>query len=1275
MKIVSVQLRSFGMIIGCCFLMMSRTIGQSLPSSTDLKQIVTPSPNAAALGQYGNVPVGLYTGSAQISVPLYEVKEGALTLPVSLSYNSGGFRVADFAPWTGLGWTLNAGGAITRTVYQQADERGIVNAPYSVPVNPTRAQEKAELMGQDVDFQPDVFYFNFNGKSGKFMLTQTSVIAISPHQNLKIQAYDDNGAPIDPPFKELTTLLFRITDENGIVYEFKDYETNRTVNFDPSNTSDPMFNQPGVALASINAWYLTDMYSPTGDTIRFLYGNYGLTYDLPSSEQRFILTGSTGYQNAQSTQLSFVRNATRSQNQNKRLQQILFSNGSLVFNASQPRADLIGDTVLNRMMVLKNNGTPLKGYSFQYKYSTYLSTSLVVDTTSPPTSADNYYASYLAGTNNSSTLRLMLTGVSELDNNYTADGRNYSFDYDVSSGSLPSRFSKARDYWGYFNHNSDNENDFLDYQVVGVDNTAPSNYQIVGKEPDSNYCGQNVLTRITYPTGGYSQMNYEIHQAYVGRGVLPPEVKNQIFNMPIDFPSYGNASYATSNGYTDTLINGVHCYYKTFLVNTSGSGGNINISISNMMYQGDGKPVMKYDIYDSANQAYLLMWDLENNSGTQTTYVDINSTTRRYTYTLGNYFFPNGVYKVIFTPNSSFIGNSTYLNTYLAQPNCNLTGWANLIVHTDTVNISRNIGGLRVKSILDYDPVSNKYTKKNYSYTLVNDTLSSGELVSGVNYIYPLNEIYTYDQSVLGGTLIQTAIYNYIVINSESNYALSTTQGSNVGYSTVTVTETDAATGIPNGKSEYHYTSPKNYPDYYGSNPGPANTFPFVPVDSRDWQRGLLLQKIDYQYSNGQFTPIRYENNTYSSPVVVNSVNGYITRYQQEYFPPTLDTTVNAAAQEVFAGEPYNYISGYMLLQNKSLTSVENGVSLTTTESYTYGDAPGNMLPTSIASTDSKGDTITTHLTYPLDYTISSPATSQASGILDLQQAHVITPVIERSVQKTNSGGANIGVVSAVYSTFKPTKPLMDTVFRFDATAPVTNYTPVSITDNATSMDSHYTPVISFGSYDNKGNLLQQNKVAGISMAYLWDYQARYPVAEVKNALPADIAYTSFEADGTGNWTVGTGTLSTSGGITGSNYYALASGATISKSGLSASRNYVVTYWSKTGPLTISGATATSGLVKRGWTFYQHTLPAGSTSVSISGTGITIDELRLYPADAQMNTYTYLPLVGMSAHCTANNLTTYYEYDGLARLLRIKDVDGNVIKQYDYQYQVTAQGH
>jgi YD repeat-containing protein len=65
---------------------------------------------------------------------------------------------------------------------------------------------------------------------------------------------------------------------------------------------------------------------------------------------------------------------------------------------------------------------------------------------------------------------------------------------------------------------------------------------------------------------------------------------------------------------------------------------------------------------------------------------------------------------------------------------------------------------------------------------------------------------------------------------------------------------------------------------------------------------------------------------------------------------------------------------------------------------------------------------------------------------------------------------------------------------------------------------------------------------------------------------------------------------------------------------------------------------------------------------------VWFDDIRLHPSDAQMITYTYDPLKGMTSSTDERGITTYYEYDSFGRLEAVKDQERNIIKSYKYNY-------
>src|SRR5688500_8492689 len=82
------------------------------------------NPASAKASQFSSTPVNIFTGIPNISVPIYSYSNASngLSLNVGLSYFAGGVRVAESSAEVGLGWFLNGGGVITRTVRGRPDD-------------------------------------------------------------------------------------------------------------------------------------------------------------------------------------------------------------------------------------------------------------------------------------------------------------------------------------------------------------------------------------------------------------------------------------------------------------------------------------------------------------------------------------------------------------------------------------------------------------------------------------------------------------------------------------------------------------------------------------------------------------------------------------------------------------------------------------------------------------------------------------------------------------------------------------------------------------------------------------------------------------------------------------------------------------------------------------------------------------------------------------------------------------------------------------------------
>lgn len=178
-------------------------------------------------------------------------------------------------------------------------------------------------------------------------------------------------------------------------------------------------------------------------------------------------------------------------------------------------------------------------------------------------------------------------------------------------------------------------------------------------------------------------------------------------------------------------------------------------------------------------------------------------------------------------------------------------------------------------------------------------------------------------------------------------------------------------------------------------------------------------------------------------------------------------------------------------------------------------------------------------------------------------------------------------------------------------------------------------------------------------------------IGSCTNCVQTEVALTSFEPQASGGWVYNSGlALQTTSkhSFTGFFNFNLSGGNVTKTITPLTGKSLVISYWTTTSSKLVNGQTGTEGrnaLIDGVlWKQYRHTLNNPS-SVTVSGTGI-IDELRMYPSDAEVSTYTYADDKGIITQCDAFDLVRYNEYDPFNRVAVVRDPDYRILKSYCY---------
>ncbi len=158
----------------------------SQPTNSYLNDVVLAPPSSSSIGKFVDIPVNAHTGVPKIGVPIYTLQEGPLQLAISLNYHASGIKLQELSSWIGLGWALNAGGIVSRTILGLADE-DITGGYWHTGSTLTDDNQGAVNVGESVkDGEPDLFSFSFPGYGGKFILDKNHQPVLIPDQDISL---------------------------------------------------------------------------------------------------------------------------------------------------------------------------------------------------------------------------------------------------------------------------------------------------------------------------------------------------------------------------------------------------------------------------------------------------------------------------------------------------------------------------------------------------------------------------------------------------------------------------------------------------------------------------------------------------------------------------------------------------------------------------------------------------------------------------------------------------------------------------------------------------------------------------------------------------------------------------------------------------------------------------------------------------------------------------------------------------------------------------------
>jgi len=488
-----------------------------------LPTVVHPTTTSMALQKYLDFPVSHATGLVDISIPLYELKEKFVSLPIELKYHSSGIKVQDSPGTVGLGWTLHPGLKISRTIYGKPDDGYPVKNLNVSSISPQSLADLKELIymatpasesdhqvyplpgdlnaNKRSDGQYDIFTIHLPHRSASFILKYTGNHLSG---TFAVQMIPESPLVIEPLILPINQILgqspnlcnlwlygFTVQDEFGNTYYFGE-EVHKNAIQTPQyiEYTEQVNFMPSWAIG----WMLRKIVQPNGEEILFTYTNL---FEYDRINQNF-------YQVTDNVGLMYGQMMTYSN-----FSSLVDDDGYRILNPYPSGTGGVNTKIISSI------NSPTTEMNFLYTNTPSLPGKKPL---SSLTVRDKFLENQIQNISFSvNKSNCNITGA--LGDFYLSEVNipglgQYKFEY------FPCSNSWDYDWWGYYNNGGSG---YIGIPLMTVQHSGPnfsgieqSGSSVIGtgsREPDVFKMPSGALNKVIYPTGGYFKIDYQAHQA------------------------------------------------------------------------------------------------------------------------------------------------------------------------------------------------------------------------------------------------------------------------------------------------------------------------------------------------------------------------------------------------------------------------------------------------------------------------------------------------------------------------------------------------------------------------------------------------------------------------------------------------------------------------------------------------------------------------------------------------------------------------------------------